>query len=198
MSCAILIPQPGTEPRPLAVKAQSPNLRTTRGFPRISLTSLHYHSHSCGSLCWLLGQLWGSGGVAVGKGQEDSQARTDRMPLGQRLVKYAAVCRSFAGFPPVAKSAGFVYWVGHCQPWWSHNMAAIGNLAFLIFFSCQPTFDLCHQFIKNILAEFFLPAWMASRGTEPKQALPCAPFLLAVALSLEFWLAGCPAVPALW
>ena len=33
MACRILVPQPGIEPRPLAVKAWSPNHWTAREFP---------------------------------------------------------------------------------------------------------------------------------------------------------------------
>lgn len=33
MSCMILVPQPGIEPRPPTVEAQSPNQCTTRAFP---------------------------------------------------------------------------------------------------------------------------------------------------------------------
>ena len=34
MACGILVPLPGIEPRPSAVKAQSPNHWTTREFPQ--------------------------------------------------------------------------------------------------------------------------------------------------------------------
>ena len=38
--CGILVPQPGTEPRPSAVEVLSPNLWTTGEFPNIYLLSL--------------------------------------------------------------------------------------------------------------------------------------------------------------
>ena len=37
MACGILVPQPGPEPTPSAVKVQSPNLWTTREFPQPQL-----------------------------------------------------------------------------------------------------------------------------------------------------------------
>ena len=37
-ACGILVPQPGIEPRPSAVKAQSPNHWTAREFPTAILT----------------------------------------------------------------------------------------------------------------------------------------------------------------
>ena len=37
MACAILVPQPGIEPAPLVVKAQSPNHWTAREFPVLGL-----------------------------------------------------------------------------------------------------------------------------------------------------------------
>ena len=40
-ACGILIPQPGVEPMPLAVKAQSPNCGTAGEFPPPS--SMHHH-----------------------------------------------------------------------------------------------------------------------------------------------------------
>ena len=35
MACGILVPQPGIEPRPLAVKVKSPNHWTAREFPQL-------------------------------------------------------------------------------------------------------------------------------------------------------------------
>ena len=43
--CGILVPQPGIEPRPSAVRAQSPNYWTTRELPiKLILKANHYLS----------------------------------------------------------------------------------------------------------------------------------------------------------
>ena len=41
VACRILVPRPGIEPMPLAVKAKSPNQGTTREFPRKRIDYLH-------------------------------------------------------------------------------------------------------------------------------------------------------------
>ena len=40
MACRILIPQPGTEPTPLAVKVQSPNHWATKEFSWLSILNI--------------------------------------------------------------------------------------------------------------------------------------------------------------
>ena len=42
-ACGILVPRPGIEPGPSAVRAQSPNYWTTREFPRWVLKNTHIH-----------------------------------------------------------------------------------------------------------------------------------------------------------
>ena len=50
-ACGILVPQPGTEPRPTAVKVQSPNDWTARKFPLSPY--IHHFIDSLQQLCEL-------------------------------------------------------------------------------------------------------------------------------------------------
>ena len=49
MACGILVPSPGIEPRPSAVKAQSPNHWTARELPTVGFRELTWGSRED---CW--------------------------------------------------------------------------------------------------------------------------------------------------
>ena len=59
-ACGILIPQPGIKPRPLAVRAQSPNYWTTREFPGVGFYFLVTAEHLVRAECWKSEALWRS------------------------------------------------------------------------------------------------------------------------------------------
>ena len=59
VACGILVPQPGMEPRPLAVKAPSPNYWTAREFSSCFLLILVLVYNNCLKLIvWIPSSLW--------------------------------------------------------------------------------------------------------------------------------------------
>ena len=54
MACGILVPQPGIEPAPLALKARSPNHWTAREFRHLANSYQHKHAFKILSVKCLL------------------------------------------------------------------------------------------------------------------------------------------------